>query len=133
MRLEKYTHPIKGIYQMNAITSSEITNLRTQHLRQAGVSLIVMDHILGRSPYSADYYIEKLFPTWRHVAEWAPAQVLEQESRRLSQVIQVITVIGILIVLLVFLTIIGSEMNAAVAQTSIPNLINASCHLYQFF
>jgi nitrite reductase (NO-forming) len=87
------------------------------------VTLIVMDHVLGRSPYSVDFYLERIFPGWRHVAEWAPQQVLDQEPRRLSWNIQIVTIIGILVMLLIFLAIIGSEMNAAAAQTSIPNLV----------
>jgi nitrite reductase (NO-forming) len=87
------------------------------------VTLIVMDHVLGRSPYSVDFYLERIFPGWRHVAEWAPQQVLDQEPRRLSWNIQIVTIIGLLVMLLIFLAIIGSEMNAAAAQTSIPNLV----------
>ena len=88
------------------------------------VTLIVMDHTLGRSPYSADYHLERLFPAWRHVAEWAPPQIQVLEPRRLSKTIQIIAAIGILIMLLVFLVIIGSEMNAAVTQGGIPNVIH---------
>jgi nitrite reductase (NO-forming) len=86
------------------------------------VTLIVMDHSLGRSPYSLDYYLERLFPAWRHMAEWAPPQILALEPRRLSKAIQIIAAIGILVLLLVFLVIIGSEMNAAATQGNIPNL-----------
>jgi nitrite reductase (NO-forming) len=87
------------------------------------ITLIVIDHTLGRSPYSMDYYLERLIPAWRHVAEWAPPQILAQEPRRLSRNIQIITTIGILVFLLVILVIIGSEMNAAATQANTPNLI----------
>jgi nitrite reductase (NO-forming) len=90
------------------------------------VALIVMDYTLGRSPYSVDYYLEKRFPAWQHIVEWAPAQVLEQEPRRLTWNVQIVIIIGVLIMLAVFLAIIGSELNAAAAlapQTSIPSLI----------
>ena len=90
------------------------------------VTLIVMDHILGRSPYSVDFYLERIFPAWRHVAESAPSQILNQEPRRLSWNIQIVTIIGILVMLLVFLALIGSEMNAAATQTNIPDLIQIS-------
>jgi nitrite reductase (NO-forming) len=86
-------------------------------------TLIVMDHTLGRSPYSVDYYLERLFPAWRHVAEWAPPQIQALEPRRLSKAIQIIAAIGILVLLLVFLVIIGSEMNAAATQGNIPKLM----------
>jgi nitrite reductase (NO-forming) len=91
-------------------------------------ALIVMDYTLGRSPYSVDFYLEKRFSAWRHIAEWAPTQVLDQEPRELSWTIQIVIIIGILIMLAVFLAIIGSELNAAATQapqTSIPNIIQA--------
>jgi nitrite reductase (NO-forming) len=87
-------------------------------------ALIVIDYTLGRSPYSVDYYLEKLFPAWRHLAEWAPLQILNKTPRRLSWKIQVIASIGMLVMLLVVLAIIGSEMNAAATQTNVPNAIH---------
>jgi len=87
------------------------------------ITLIVMDHVLGRSPYSVDFYLERIFPAWRHLAEWAPPQILNQEPRQLSWTIQIVSIIGILVMLLVFLVLIGSEMNAAAIQGNIPNLI----------
>ena len=85
-------------------------------------SLFVMDHILGRSPYSLDFYLERIFPAWRHLAEWAPPQILDQEPRRLSWTIQIVTFIGIVVMLLILLFIIGSELNAAAAQANIPKV-----------
>jgi nitrite reductase (NO-forming) len=96
------------------------------------VSLLVMDHVLGRSPYSLDYYLEKIFPAWRHLAEWAPPQILDQEPRRLSWTIQIVTIIGIVIMLLVFLVIIGSELNAAATQANIPKGIQMVFSLTSF-
>lgn len=88
------------------------------------VALIVMDYVLGRSPYSLDFYLERLVPAWRRVAEWAPAQVLEQEPRRLSWTIQIVTLIGIVVMLVIFLTILSGELNSAAAQSSIPRVIH---------
>ena len=85
-------------------------------------SLFVMDHILGRSPYSLDYYLERIIPAWRHVAESAPPQILDQEPRRVSGTIQIVTFIVIVVLLLILLFIIRSELNAA-AQANIPNVI----------
>ena len=82
------------------------------------VSLIVIDYVLGRSPYSADYFLEKLFPSWRKVAEWAPPQVLKQEPRRLSWTVQIITIVRIVVMLAIFLAILASELNAAAAHSS---------------
>jgi nitrite reductase (NO-forming) len=86
-------------------------------------SLFVMDHILGRSPYSLDYYLERIIPAWRHMAESAPPQILDQEPRRLSRTIQVVTFIGIVVMLFILLFIIRSELNAASAHANIPNVI----------
>jgi hypothetical protein len=88
---------------------------------------------LGRSPYSVDFYLEKRFPIWRHISEWASAQALDQEPRQLSRNTQIVTVIGIVVMLTIFMTIIGGEMNAAAAQTtsSIPNVIQM-VSLYHF-
>jgi nitrite reductase (NO-forming) len=86
-------------------------------------SLFVMDHILGRSPYSVDYYLERIIPAWRHLAESAPSNILDQEPRRLSGTIQVVTILGIVVMLLILLFIIRSELNAGAAHASISNVI----------
>jgi nitrite reductase (NO-forming) len=87
------------------------------------VALLVMDHVLGRSPYSVDFYLEKRFPVWRHVAEWAPAQVLEQEPRRLPWNIQIVAIVAVVILLAVSLAIVTSELNAAATQSSASQII----------
>jgi nitrite reductase (NO-forming) len=85
------------------------------------IALIVMDYVLGRSPYSVDFYLEKRLPSWRHMAEWAPPKILAQEPRRLSWKIQIVTIIGIVLLLVIFLVILAGEMNSApAAQGSLP-------------
>ncbi|MHB8629153.1 MAG: hypothetical protein ACYDBJ_27080 [Aggregatilineales bacterium] len=79
------------------------------------VALIVMEYVLGRSPDSLDFYLERLYPTWRQVAELAPPQVVEQEPRRLSPKTQIVTIIGIVVMLVVFLAILVSELNGGAA------------------
>jgi nitrite reductase (NO-forming) len=87
------------------------------------IALIVMDYVLGRSPYSVDFYLEKRLPSWRYIAEWAPPKILAQEPRRLSWNIQIVTIIGIVLLLVIFLVILASEMNSAPAtQGSLPVL-----------
>jgi nitrite reductase (NO-forming) len=88
------------------------------------IALIVMDYVLGRSPYSVDYYLEKRLPSWRFVAEWATPKILAQEPRRLPWSVQIITIIGLVIMLVSFLVILTSELNsAAVTQGSIPGIV----------
>ncbi|MGD0610411.1 MAG: hypothetical protein ABSB41_02770 [Anaerolineales bacterium] len=88
------------------------------------VALIIVDYVLGRSPYSLDFYLERLIPTWSRVAEWAPAHVLEQEPRRLSWTVQIVTIIIIVVLLVVFLTILSGELSSAPAQSSLPSVIH---------
>jgi nitrite reductase (NO-forming) len=81
-------------------------------------TLIVMDYALGRSPYSVDFYLEKRFPFWGKIVEWAPPSALAQEPRYLPWRIQIVAIIGIVILLAVFLAIITSELQAAAAAPS---------------
>jgi nitrite reductase (NO-forming) len=86
-------------------------------------ALIVMDYALGRSPYSVDFYLEKKFPFWRKIVEWAPEPILEQEPRYLPWRIQIVIIIGMVIMLAVFLAIIISELaaNAALPPSTFIN------------
>ena len=81
-------------------------------------ALIVMDYVLGRSPYSVDFYLEKRFPVWRKIVEWAPEPVQAQEPRYLPWRIQIVAIVGIVILLAIFLTIITSELRSAPATSS---------------
>jgi nitrite reductase (NO-forming) len=89
------------------------------------LALIILDYVLGRSPYSIDFYIERHFPSWKKFAEWAPSAVLEQEPRYLSWNIQIVAILGLVIMLVVFLLILGSELNTAAlaSQLALPLLI----------
>jgi len=93
-------------------------------------ALIVMDYVLGRSPYSVDFYLEKRFPVWRKVVELAPEHVLDQEPRFLSWNIQIVTIIGIVIMLAVFLAILTSELNAPTASSSLPGIVHMAFLLH---
>jgi nitrite reductase (NO-forming) len=84
------------------------------------VGLIVMDRGLGRSPYSLDYYLEKLSPAWNGVGEWATSQMLQREPHRLSWKIQIPILLGIVILLTIFLIIIHSELVANASSSFLP-------------
>ncbi len=77
------------------------------------LALIVITYVLGRSPYSVDFYLEKRYPSWRKVAELAPAHVLEKEPPYLSWTVQGITIAGLAIMLVIFLIILSSELKSA--------------------
>ncbi len=47
-------------------------------------ALLLFERLVGRTPYSLDYYLEQRFPRWTTVAEWAPPGVLEHAPTRLS-------------------------------------------------
>jgi nitrite reductase (NO-forming) len=59
-------------------------------------------NIRGRSPYSLDYFIERRWPRWRHVAEWSSSESLAAEPQRLPLGVQIPAMIGVL-VLVIFL------------------------------
>lgn len=67
------------------------------------VALIAINVRGGRSPYSLDYFIEKRWPRWRHVAEWGARDTLAQEPQRLPLGVQIPAMIGVavLVILLV--------------------------------
>ncbi len=94
------------------------------------VAFIVLDSALGRSPYSVDYYIERIFPSWHHVAEWASPQVLAREPASLPWSTQIPIIIGLVIFLLVVLALLTATINLAPpSSSSIPQVLQlASLH-----
>ena len=88
------------------------------------VALIVLDSAVGRSPYSVDYYIERAFPQWRLVAEWASPEVLAQEPAMLPWSTQIPIIIGLVIFLLIVLALLTATINMAPPSSSmIPQLM----------
>jgi nitrite reductase (NO-forming) len=77
------------------------------------IALILLDYLLGRSPYSVDFYIENVKPGWMKFAEWAPADVLKQDYTYLPWSIQIVTIVGMLAMMAIFLVILGSELNSS--------------------
>jgi len=92
-------------------------------------TLIIIDYVIGRSPYSVDFYIGKRFPAWQRLVEWAPAPVLEQEHPYLPWRIQIVAIIVIVIILAAFLTVITSEINAAPAASVLPGILHVASRL----
>jgi nitrite reductase (NO-forming) len=86
------------------------------------VALIVMQYVLGRSPYSVDNYIEKRVPAWKAIAESAPAEALEHEPPRLSWGVQLVIIALLVIMLAVFLAVLASEMKVNPPATGLLNL-----------
>jgi nitrite reductase (NO-forming) len=82
------------------------------------LALILLDYVLGRSPYSLDFYIERGTPAWKAFAEWAPASTLKQEPKYLPWPIQAVVIIGLIAMLVIFLIILGSELNSATSAGS---------------
>lgn len=77
------------------------------------LGLIVLDYMLGRSPYSIDFYIERKYPNWRYLAEWAPKDVLAQEPPYLPWSVQTPIIVVLIIMLVIFLILIQSQIKAA--------------------
>lgn len=77
------------------------------------LALILLDYVLGRSPYSLDFYIERGWPAWKSFAEWAPASTLKREPRYLPWPVQAFVILVLIAMLVVFLIILGSELNSA--------------------
>ena len=77
------------------------------------IGAALFERLLGSSPYSLDYYIERRFPRWASIAEWAPAQLRQQLPPTLDWDHQ-LAAIGAVVVTLVFtLSTLGSATKAA--------------------
>jgi nitrite reductase (NO-forming) len=83
------------------------------------IALILLNYVLGRSPYSVDYYIERSYPGWRKIAEWAPTFVLQQEPPYLSWGIQFVTITGLIVMFFLFVTILTSELSTNPASSAL--------------
>ncbi|MEO8779894.1 MAG: multicopper oxidase domain-containing protein [Rhodanobacter sp.] len=67
------------------------------------VALIAINVRGGSSPYSLDYFIEKRWPRWRHIAEWGSERTPAGEPRRLPLGVQIpaMIAVAVLVVLLI--------------------------------
>lgn len=87
-------------------------------------TLIIIDFVQGRSPYSVDFYIGKRFPAWKRLVEWAPAEIVDQEPQYLSWNVQIVVIIVLVILLGLSLAILTSELSSAPAASSLLNLLH---------
>ncbi|HEX7381350.1 MAG TPA: multicopper oxidase domain-containing protein [Nevskiaceae bacterium] len=80
------------------------------------VALIVINYRAGTSPYSVDYLIEKRWPAWRRVSEWAKDQGRPDVPHRISWRLQVGALVGV--ALLVFFLVAGLQSSLHVTAPS---------------
>ncbi len=78
-------------------------------------ALLIFERVVGRTPYSVDYYLERRYPGWTRVAEWAPQGVLEHNPPRLSWAVQGAAIAGILLALLFFFGTLKSALSTSPA------------------
>lgn len=75
------------------------------------IALIVMDRELGKSPYSLDYYIEKRFPSWEAIAEWALPNRRREAARQIPWRYQGIAITLIVLAAIFYFTTLQSAMS----------------------
>ncbi len=79
------------------------------------IALIIFERILGRNPYTVDYYLERRWPAWTALAEWAPGALQRPSPPRLPWREQGFAVLGIAVALVLFFGSLGSTLSAAPA------------------
>lgn len=77
------------------------------------VAAALFEHLLGRNPYSLDYYIGRRFPKWASIVEWAPKRSA-QPPPALGWDQQMGVIGGIIVILVLALATLGS------ARTALP-------------
>ncbi len=86
-------------------------------------ALLLFERLVGRTPYSVDYYLEQRFPRWEWAAEWAQSGVLEHAPARLSWPVQGGAII---IILLAFVFFFGTLQSALGASPATPQNASAA-------
>ncbi|MGE5223643.1 MAG: multicopper oxidase domain-containing protein [Omnitrophica WOR_2 bacterium] len=74
------------------------------------IALIIMDRELGKSPYSLDFYIEKRFPGWERIAEWAPPGRRREAPRQIPWRYQSIAITLIVLAAIFYFTTLQSAL-----------------------
>lgn len=77
------------------------------------ITAALFEHLLGPNPYSVDYYIERVYPRWASLVEWAPKRSA-QPPPALGWDQQLGVIGGIIVILVFVLATLGS------ARTSLP-------------
>ena len=81
------------------------------------IALIVFDRVLGKTPYSLDYYLEQWHPAWQPLAECAPPRLLERTPPRLPWPEQAV---AILVIAGAFVFLLGTLHSALSASPATP-------------
>jgi nitrite reductase (NO-forming) len=76
------------------------------------IAAALFEHLLGRNPYSPDYYIERRYPKWASLVEWSPSRA-PQPRPALDWDHQLATIGAILVVLVFALSALGSAMTGS--------------------
>ncbi|MGH8162400.1 MAG: multicopper oxidase domain-containing protein, partial [Gammaproteobacteria bacterium] len=74
-------------------------------------ALIGIDSREGRSPYSADFFIEKRWSGWRRIAEWGGRTTLEREPQALPWSVQIPAIVGIIVIIVFLIGGLHSSFN----------------------
>ncbi|MEO5812956.1 MAG: multicopper oxidase domain-containing protein [Rhodanobacter sp.] len=85
----------------------------------------------GRSPYSLDFFIEKRWPWWRHVAEFGSRETLAPEPQRLPWSVQIPAMLGVVVLVVLLIGGLHSSLNVksaspAAAAAAVSPLMLAS-------
>lgn len=86
-------------------------------------ALLLFERLIGRTPYSVDYYIEQRFPGWLSVAEWGAPGMLGHVPPRLSWKAQGV---AIAILALAFVFFFGTLESAMSATPATPQNASAA-------
>jgi nitrite reductase (NO-forming) len=78
-------------------------------------ALILFSRQEGPTPYSVDYYLERRWPAWQRVAEWALARPVVGPLPRLSWRAQSAAIAAILVTIAVLSATLQSSLNVASA------------------
>jgi len=75
------------------------------------LSLILIDRAHGRTPYSVDYHLERRWPGWSGIAEWAPAPLLAAVPASLPWSEQAVAIVGLAIAVVLPVASLQSALN----------------------
>jgi len=79
------------------------------------LALILIDRAHGRTPYSLDHYIQRRWPRWSRVAEWAPASALAEVPPPLPWSEQAVAIVAIVVAIVVPVGSLQSALNVSPA------------------
>ncbi len=77
------------------------------------VALILFARLLGSTPYSLDYFIERRFSFWGTLMEWAPRRLWQRTPPALDWPHQIAAILAIAVALVLAVGTLGSAVTAA--------------------